>query len=507
MRTALLLLLLLAFAAIPGSVFPQRETDPARVQEYLERHGTLAVWLDHFGMFSVYRSPWFAAIYLLLFISLIGCVAPRTVEHARALRAQPPAAPARLSRLSGYSLVDIAPAARDAVMTQAADALRRRHWRVRVAGDASWVSAERGYLRETGNLLFHASLLLLVIGVGLGKGTGAEGRVVMPVGGSFSNSLAQYDDFRSGPFYNRASLQPFSVKLDRFDVSFERKGTQRGAPRTFNAYVEVRETFGAKPQRRLIQVNHPLGVGGMKIYLTSHGYAPHFTVRDPSGTVVWEDSVVFAPEGANLLSRGAVKVPDSRPQLGFQGVFAPTGFIDPQRGLTSVFPDLDNPRVFMGAFSGDLGLDQGTPQNVFTLDTSRMTRLGIAPVRVGDTWKLSNGASVTFDGVTRWASFVVASDRAEGIVLAGALLAILGLLLSLFVPRRRIFVRFGESDDETHAEDVSKPMVLELAGLVRSGADTLAEDVAQLAAALNGTVRPAAQPDDHHENASRLEHA
>ena len=96
MRTALLLLLLLAVAAVPGSVFPQRETDPARVQQYLDSHPAAGVWLDRLGFFNVYRSPWFAAVYLLLFISLIGCVVPRGIEHARALRSLPPRAPSRL---------------------------------------------------------------------------------------------------------------------------------------------------------------------------------------------------------------------------------------------------------------------------------------------------------------------------------------------------------------------------------------------------------------------------
>ena len=469
MRTALILLLLLAVAAMPGSVLPQKETDAARVQQYLEQHQTAGKILDTLGFFSVYRSPWFASIYLLLFISLIGCVVPRSIEHARALRALPPSAPRNLSRLTGFVSVPYGDVTR--ALDTAAEALRKRRWRVRIDKSDRWLSAERGYLRETGNLLFHSALLLLVIGVGIGQGTGAEGRVVLPVGSGFSNSLAQYDDFRSGPFFDRTTLKPFSMTLTRFDVSFERKGTQRGAPRKFDAYLTTRDDFGAPEKKTIIRVNHPLAIGGTKVYLTSHGYAPRFTVRAADKSVVWQDYSVFAPEGANLISRGAIKVPDARPQLGFQGVFAPTAIVDPTRGLTSSFPDLDNPKVFMGAFTGDLGLDQGIPQNVFTLDATHLQRLGIAQLRVGDTWQLPNGkGSITFDGVTRWASFVIATDHAELVVLAGALLAILGLLLSLFVPRRRLFLRI--IDDEV----TGQPQI-ELAGLVRSGADTLAEDV------------------------------
>ena len=72
MRTALLLLLLLAIAAVPGSLVPQRSSDPNGVSQYFRDHPDTAPWLDKLQAFDVYSSAWFSAIYLLLFISLIG---------------------------------------------------------------------------------------------------------------------------------------------------------------------------------------------------------------------------------------------------------------------------------------------------------------------------------------------------------------------------------------------------------------------------------------------------
>ena len=95
MRTALFLLMLLAVAAIPGSIFPQRGVDPARVVSYIRENPEISPWLDRLGLFEVYASPWFASIYLLLMISLIGCILPRTRQHLEAMRAQPPRAPRR----------------------------------------------------------------------------------------------------------------------------------------------------------------------------------------------------------------------------------------------------------------------------------------------------------------------------------------------------------------------------------------------------------------------------
>src|SRR6478672_5814333 len=106
MRTALFLLLLLAIAALPGSIWPQRSIDAARTAQYIADHPTAGPWLDRFGFFEVYASPWFAAIYLLLFISLVGCVLPRSKVHWKAMRSTPPRAPARPERLPSSATVE-----------------------------------------------------------------------------------------------------------------------------------------------------------------------------------------------------------------------------------------------------------------------------------------------------------------------------------------------------------------------------------------------------------------
>src|SRR5690606_39099948 len=66
MRTALLLLLLLAIAAVPGSLVPQRSSDPNGVIQYFTDNPGLAPILDNIQMFDVYGSVWFSSIYLLL---------------------------------------------------------------------------------------------------------------------------------------------------------------------------------------------------------------------------------------------------------------------------------------------------------------------------------------------------------------------------------------------------------------------------------------------------------
>ena len=112
MRTALVLLFLLALAAMPGALLPQRSLNPPKTADYIAAHGWWGKTLDRLQFFDVYASVWFSAIYLLLFISLVGCLLPRTWEHLRSARAEPVLTPRNLARLPHHaeSEVDQEPA-------------------------------------------------------------------------------------------------------------------------------------------------------------------------------------------------------------------------------------------------------------------------------------------------------------------------------------------------------------------------------------------------------------
>ncbi|MFC6237120.1 cytochrome c biogenesis protein ResB [Longivirga aurantiaca] len=473
MRTALVLLFLLAVASVPGSVFPQRGTDPIKVTQYLADDPTKGEILDRLGMFDVFASPWFAAIYLLLFISLAGCVIPRSLQHWKAMRSRPPAAPRNLSRLPEHRRVETDAEASE-VLASAAALLRGKRWRVDVADDS--VAAEKGYSRETGNLVFHLALLVLLLGVALGSLGGFRGNVVVREGSSFANTLSQFDSFAPGRGFDPESLQPFSFTLDDFTAQFERGGPQSGAPRQFVADVTVVSEPGAVPEKARIEVNAPLVIGGEKVFLVGHGYAPTITVTDKDGEIVFRDSVVCLPQDGNFSSTCVVKVPDASPQLGLTGFFLPTAAVDDIRGPHSTFPATDDPAVFLSAWEGDLGLDSGRPQSVFKLETTNMTRLGIEALRPGETWTLEDGTTVSFDGYVQFASFAIAQDPGKEIALVASIAAMTGLALSLLVRRRRVWVRV--------ASGASGITVVDVAGLTRSEHASVADEVDEVASAL-----------------------
>jgi cytochrome c biogenesis protein len=468
MRTALFLLFLLALASVPGSVFPQRGSNPGDVTQYVTDHPGVAPWLDRLSAFDVYGSVWFSAIYLLLFVSLAGCVLPRSLVHARALRARPPAAPRNLGRLPEHRSYRTT-AAPDVVLRSARQALRGRRWRVDATDVA--VSAEKGYTRETGNLLFHLALLFLLVGVAVGALFGTHGSVLVTEGTGFANTLSRYDSFTAGSLADPEDIPPFSFTLQKFTATYERGGPQDGAPRSFEADVLVKDSPDATPRATTIKVNEPLVVAGTKVFLIGHGYAPHVTVRDGRGRVVLSSAVVFLPRDGKFMSDGAIKAPDARPsQLGFRGVFLPTAQLVPGVGGVSTYPAADNPELLLSGLSGNLGVDNGKSQSVYTIDSTGMKAFGISALKPGQTWVLPDKlGTITFDGVEQYASFTIAHDPGKDPVFFAAMAALLGLMLSLFVRRRRVWVRAtAEADGRT---------LVEIGGLARTEAGGLTTEV------------------------------
>ncbi|MEU9479197.1 cytochrome c biogenesis protein ResB [Streptomyces sp. NPDC048191] len=501
MRVALLLLLLLSLGAIPGSLIPQTGADLNKVDEFRKAHKTLAPVYDKLGLFHVYSSVWFSAIYILLFVSLIGCIIPRTWQFVGQLRGRPPAAPKRLTRLPAYTTwrTDADP---EQVREAALALLKKRRFRAHIAGDA--VAAEKGYLRELGNLAFHVALIVLLIAFASGQMFKSDGTKLVVEGDGFANALSQYDDFKSGSLFQNDDLVPFSFDLKDFKATYEVSGPNRGTPRTFEAKIAYSKGAYGKERPATIQVNKPLHIDDAKVYLVSHGYAPVITVRDGKGTVVYRDAVPLLPLDGNVTSNGVVKVYDGyrnaqgkKEQLGFQAFFVPT--FDPKSGtMLSQFPALVNPLLAVNAYHGDLGgVNAGLSQNVYQLDKTHMKafkdgkgQLLKKLLQPGDTLTLPNGAgSITFEkDIKEWAGFEIVQEPGSGWALGGALVAIFGLAASLFIQRRRVWVRAVRGADGV--------TVVEMAGLGRSESAKVPEELGDLAGTLYDQAPGAPDPDD-----------
>lgn len=482
MRTALILLFLLALGSIPGSVIPQSQVDSQRTLQWQDSHPKLTPIYEKLGLFNVYGSVWFAAIYILLMISLVGCILPRLAVYARAVRSRPPKAPRNLLRMP-----ESREFATDLSLDEVAKELRKRRYRVDVHEDS--VAAERGYLREAGNLLFHVSILIVLVGFAIGSLWGYRGGVIVVTGEGFANTLSQYDDFQGGRLFAPNSLEPLSFTVDDFSVEFITEGRQVGTAEKFKADLTYQATPESKAHERTISVNHPLNINGTNVFLIGHGYAPNITVRNEDGSIAFSGPVVFLPEDPSFRSFGVVKVPDTNnpdgTQIGLEGELYPTYGFSNETGPFSAYPDAKAPLISMVLWTGDLGLDSGTPQSVYSLDKTELNKVMQSEkaqfrmdLPLGATKELPDGlGSVTFESVDRFVKLQVSKTPDQWISLAGVLLALIGLLGSLFIRPRRIWVRLRPE---------TTGILAHVAGLDRSSGGNLSAELDSLVAALTG---------------------
>jgi cytochrome c biogenesis protein len=509
MRTALILLFLLALASVPGSLLPQRPLNPSKVQSYLSTHGAWGRFLNSVGGFDVFGSFWFAAIYLLLWISLIGCIIPRIRVYARALRTKPLKAPRNLSRLpeSGQFTSTLEPAAAAALVR----AELRPRWRAVVrtedgeseSGRPVTVAAEKGYTREAGNLLFHISLLVALVLIAGGRFLSYEGSVVSVEGGVGFCNPGIYDTFRAGSGVNVSKISQFCVNLDSFTATYR----SDGSPSQFRAVVTYHHGADGPSKQDAITVNHPLRLEGDRIYLINHGFAPVITVTRPGKVPVpFADAYLaqdtfFTSEGVNKLLGPAGKNQD----IGLEGIFAPTPQ-DVGGVVSSTSPQANNPELALIAYVGDTQLSNGLPQSVYTLDKTKMKRVASKNLFIGQSMTLPDGTLVTFSGYKQWASLQVSHDPTQGFLLVAAVTMVAGLLGSLVVRRRRVWLRItpiaaatsAESDQAAtepglvpHADSGTGPparSLIEVGGLARSDTGNFATEFALLVSSLRSTL-------------------
>ncbi|GAA2165205.1 MULTISPECIES: cytochrome c biogenesis protein ResB [Glycomyces] len=483
MRTALLLLLALALAAIPGSTFPQRAISAVDVSNYYDQHPDLAPWLDRVWAFDVYTSPWFSAIYLLLMISLIGCILPRLGVHWKALRAKVPDAPKRMSILPYHRTLAV-----EANQSMARAVLKQRRWRttVREAEDGTvTIAAEKGQLRETGNLLFHTSIIFMLVGVGAGSLMSWYGNRILSEDKAYCNNLQQYDEYGLGAWVDETSLPQFCLTLNDFDAQFT-----NGGPTAYDADVSWEATGGdgaVEEGDYALEVNHPLNIDGTNVFLIGHGYTAVVTYTDRYGQTQTLHQEFLAMD-ASMNSEGAFKFPDVNvnpdtgavdedAEVGFDAILVPT--YEDGGMLLGTDPELNNPVLALTAYTGDLGLADGQPESVYAINEAQIASGNLEQVNdqvevigVGDAMTLPDGSQLTFDGVEQYAVLQVRHDPGGPVVLAGAILLLGGLLPALAVRRRRFWIRWNPDG------------TVETAGLNRNDYDGLDEECDELTAAI-----------------------
>ncbi|HZD80155.1 MAG TPA: cytochrome c biogenesis protein ResB, partial [Actinomycetota bacterium] len=400
MRTALVLLLLLALAAVAGSLVPQTGTSDARIAAMFVDHPLRARLYEQLGLFDVYGSWWFTLIYTLLLVSLVACLIPRTRALIRNLRARPQ--PAReLDTMRHYAERSVAGGPHEVIRTSRG-VLRRKLFRVSGSNGTGppSLAADKGLAREAGSLLFHWAFLLILVGIVWGKGTGFSGKAVIVEGQTWTEAHANYDgQLQEGRFFGEDHTG-VQVHVDSFTARYR---IPSGIPEDFVTHAELSGPDGGPARSVEIRPNHPAEIDGIKLYQFGYGWAPVIDVSSrgeplASGPVVCQQGA--APKGVSQLQLPwscVVKLPTLRPQVGIRFQLWPDS-----RALYALL-DRGQPMPMIGQFApvmtyrayrGDLRAEQ--VQGIAELDTSAMREFQSGVIGAGKTVTLGAGLTVSF---------------------------------------------------------------------------------------------------------------
>lgn len=459
MRTALILLLMIGLASVAGSLLPQWPNTPERVLQYRADHPFWGTFFDRAGLFDVFGSWWFVLLVTLLFVSLVACLVPRTRALWRNVRT-PPMQAREIDAFPRYAEVAVA-AGPDAAIEAARRTLRRRRFRVARDPDRPALAAEKGLAREVGSLAFHWAFILLLAGVIYGKGTGFSGLIAVVEGQTWVDAEANYDGtIRAGRFFDDFTGIGLHLKDFRSDFA------NTGQPMDFVSEVDLLETDGSLLREESIRVNHPAKVEGLWIYQSSFGWAPVVEVT-VDGEVVSSGPVVMdrdpAPEGVVEFAmpwRGVVKLPgagagglDRAIELELwpdSRAFA--ALLEPGAVPQAMLVEFD-PIIRFTVWEGVLG-DLATNR----LDSSVLDEVSSGIVGAERTADLADGAAlavgeegsgstISFPELRQYSVFQVARDPGVPLVLAAAILILVGLLPALYGSRRKVWVRADPDGD------------------------------------------------------------
>lgn len=131
---------------------------------------------------------------------------------------------------------------------------------------------------------------------------------------------------------------------------------------------------------------------------------------------------------------------------------------------------MTDPAMAVDIYRGDAGLDTGTAQSIFDLDSTlvhsgQLQRIDRVNLTMDESVTLDDGTTVTFNGANEFANFQVSYDPTQKWVLVSAITMLVSLVFSLVIKRRRIWIRLRPLDV---ASNGSAGTGIEMAGLART---------------------------------------
>jgi cytochrome c biogenesis protein len=363
--------------------------------------------LERLQVFQVFTSTAFTVGLIVLVISIVACTIDRTPRlwrqsaDIRVVQPDPffdPSLPDR-AMIAGAS-ANAAPASAALTPSAVQGILRRHRFRVRTAevDGATYVYGDRHRWTKMATLLTHTGLILFLVAAAVTSRLGDEEGLVVPEGQSLT-------------------VQPIGTPglLLVKNFAFTAPGLDTGHPSDFTTDLAVYRD-GALIARKVIRVNDPLTVAGYTFHQNGFGAAPDLLIRDRSGAVLWS---------------GPVPMTDSAAGLPFATMTVPGRNV----GL----------QLLLERASDQTGVVLAVPYTVSGTNPDGspiVASLQPMAIAAGETQSTPDiDFSVSVQGFHAYTLLIAKNDPGQGIVWAAFASLISGILITFYLPRRRIWAR------------------------------------------------------------------
>jgi cytochrome c biogenesis protein len=292
MRFAITLLVMLAIAAIIGTIMKQDQATP----DYINQFGPFwyAVF-DKIGLYAVYSAWWFLLIFGVLMTSTALCIARNAPKMLRDVRSWRENVREQSLRNFHHRGEWTTPGTPQALAQRSAERLAAGGYRVKVVEKEGGllVAAKKGAANKLGYIFAHTAMIVIPLGglldsnlpirmqewfggktpfngggliaeiapehrLGLGNPT-FRGNTMIPEGQSSATAIINEP--------NGVLVQdlPFTIHLNKFIIDFY----STGMPKLFASEVTIRDHESGKVFPARIEVNKPLIYRGVAVYQSS----------------------------------------------------------------------------------------------------------------------------------------------------------------------------------------------------------------------------------------------
>ncbi|MHB1458175.1 MAG: cytochrome c biogenesis protein ResB [Armatimonadota bacterium] len=264
MRTAIVLLLLLATVSILGTIIPQNAMP---MEQYEKAYGPIKFSLIKlFGLTNLFHSGWYSLLLVLVGANLIVCSINRFSNTLKQIQKPLVSTPAnQVSRMQKSEKLSTNGSI-EAALEKTTAALKSVGYQVRNEKDGSETSiyATKGWLSLWGPYLTHLSILVIFVGAVIGGMTGFNGYTTITEGQSTSTyERESVGEHNHGE--NKINLG-FRVALGKFRIDHDKSHNPTG----YRSELKVYDGDKLVAQKE-IDVNHPLTYRGISFFQSSYG--------------------------------------------------------------------------------------------------------------------------------------------------------------------------------------------------------------------------------------------